>query len=226
MAMKKELEPLYWEIDKAVIENYQSGQTFTQIDLIKYVPKPFGSYGDVTYALKRLLNLNKIRLIDSVKLGLKKKNTYIVLSKDQHRLDKVFSNKILNYVRNKENNMQYASVHQSDILDYIECLPDDQEFTSRSVTTYLDLLTGTRHHISNVSAQLCNLRDEGMIYQVTERLNDTGQYVNVYTRVPNRSGLHIFEDTFASKLAGIVPNRTLADYSDEELLAEVRRRLS
>jgi len=120
----------------------------------------------------------------------------------------------------------YDSVHQEDILEYIRCLPEDQEFTSRSITTYLDLLTGTRHHISNVSAQLCHLRSEGLIHQVAERLNETGQCINVYTRLPGLMGLNIFEDnTFADQLAELIPTRTLADYSDAELLAEVRRRL-
>lgn len=91
MAMKKELEPLYRNIDEAVCKNYLPGQTFTQKDLLEYAPKPFGSYGDITYALRRMLRLNKIRLVYSVKIGHKKYNTYVVLAKNHHRFDKIFS---------------------------------------------------------------------------------------------------------------------------------------
>jgi predicted transcriptional regulator with HTH domain len=103
------------------------------------------------------------------------------------------------------------------ILEHIKSNYSGQQFTA------IDVARDLGYDPSNVSAYLCKMRDNMYIKQVSvdNALRNVYSPPVVAPMVDNSINKSKIKDMIKS----LVPSKSLADYSDEELVAELKRRL-
>jgi len=89
-----------------------------------------------------------------------------------------------------------------------------QEFHSTRVSQEMGI------DVSLVSAVIGEIRDQGMLTMVRSEAGEGGRRLrHVYVMANAKS-------TFAKRVLQTIGHKTLSDYSDEDILAEIQRRIS
>ena len=99
------------------------------------------------------------------------------------------------------------------ILSHIKINYRDRQFTA------FDVARDLGYDPSNVSAYLCKMRDNMHIKQVAV----DNMMRNVYS--PPMFDNSINKSKIRDMISSLVPTKSLSDYSDEELVAELKRRI-
>ncbi len=105
------------------------------------------------------------------------------------------------------------------ILNHIHTYYTGKQFRAYEVADDLG------YEPSNVSAYLCKMRDNGILRQTTV---DTEFNRNVYETpmVAPMVDNSINKSKIRDMIKSLVPSKSLSDYTDEELVSELKRRMS
>lgn len=112
-------------------------------------------------------------------------------------------------------NMERAMSRRQKIIGYItRNYSDGREFHSTRISREMGI------DISLVSAVIGEIRDQGVLTMVRSEAGEGGRRLRHVYVVSNS------KSTFARRVLQTIGHRTLSDYSDEDILAEIQRRIS